>query len=175
MTMADHPSEHDLDRLEIDGLRFGAGAEPWRPDLADRDELRILTSHIGAHPPVVGAEPHHGRWPAAELGVGVTAWWDPERVRPRRWQHHLCRTIIHDLIEARAPLAPTLLWHHDALWLVRGHHALWLLIAARYGGVLDGPVPVYVHAPGAGERPRPQLECSCPHKPPPPRPRSRLH
>lgn len=149
----------------MDGLRFDPDAEPWRPDEHERDALRRYIAHIGAHPPVVGATPRSGPWPATTIGVGVTAFWDPARCRPHRWQQHVCRTILHDTVDRRANLAPTFVLLRDQLWLVGGHHELWLVIAARTAGLHRGPVTAYVHLPGEIRRPPPSLRCECPNRP----------
>lgn len=150
----------------LDGVRFGADAQPWCPDEATRLGLRVHTAHIGAHPPVVGATPHEGHWPVTRIGPGVTVWWDPDRRRPRRWQQHVCRTALHARIDDRdAALAPTFVLLRGELWLVHGHHDLWLIVAARTSGLISGPVAAYLHLPGDRRLPAPELSCPCPHRP----------
>lgn len=151
----------------IDGVRFDLDAEPWHPDEETRDALRVLTAHIGAHPPVVGATPHSGGWPVHGVGVGVSASWNPDRCRPRRWQQHICRVRLHDAIENRASFAPTFVLARDHLWLVSGHHDLWLIIAARTQRLHEGPVTAYIHLPGEPPAAPPVLRCNCPNQPPP--------
>lgn len=150
----------------LGGVRFGTDVEPWHPDDTIRDELRILTAHIGAHPPVVGATPHDGSWPVTGVGPGVAVWWDPDRCRPLRWQRHVCRTVLHARIDdAAVALIPTFVILGGHLWLVDGHHDLWLIVAARTAGLVRGPVAAYLHVPGSDRSPPPRLECSCTHRP----------
>ncbi len=152
--------------VALEGVRLGADAEPWCPDEATRLELRVLTAHIGAHPPVVGATPHEGHWPVSGIGPGVTVWWDPDRCRPRRWKQHVCRTTLHAKIDDRdARLAPTFVLLGGELWLVAGHHDLWLIVAARTSGLARGPIAAHLHLPGDERLAVPQLDCPCPHRP----------
>lgn len=155
----------------IEGIRFDPIAEPWRPDEGVRDSLRVLTAHIGAHPPVVGATPHAGHWPIHDIGVGVTAFWDPDRCRPRRWQQHVCRETLHQAIDHRATFAPVFVLSRNQLWLVGGHHDLWLIIAARTQDLHSGPITSFVHLPGGQRLAPPSLQCDCPRRPPPNPPR----
>lgn len=149
------------------GIAVDPSGGPWRPGSGVRHELRVFTAHIGAHPPVVGGTPWIEEWPVRGIGPGVPVRWDPDIARPRRWQQHVCRNRLHELIDdPGTELAPALVHDRGSLWLIGGHHDLWLMIAARHAGLLETPFPAYLHLPGEDPRPRPELRCDCPNQPP---------
>lgn len=154
-------------------VRSATPLHPWEPDRATR--AAVLATLQPGHHMTTGLEPVElSRWPIHGARGGMIVLWNPDELRPKAVQRHVCGTLLRAKCDGAQRWmatfwAPSFVLTADGAYLIDGHHGIELITRARRLGMCPEQLPAFVHLPGGDPLAVPRLDCDCPRLPPPDR------